>query len=346
MTDRLSPGKRWGLARLADASGRFAMLAVDQRPPIADLIARARGRPATFTEMGEVKRLLVESLGRHASAILLDPNYAYPAAIDAMPHGRGLIVTLEDHRFDDGPGGRRSHAIADWSVEAIRRIGADAVKVLAWYRPDASAEVRSHQQAFVAAIGERCRALDIAFVFELLVYPFAGRTDYVEDPDKRPDLVIDSVREFVQPRYGVDLLKLESPVPAAALPPHGTPAASEAQRAFDALGALARDAGLPWVMLSAGATAGQFANVLDYAFAAGAHGYLAGRAIWAGPLARWPDAAARVALGCDGGATMRALNAKVAAGAARWTPGSPLRDRFATEGEFAREYGPRSPPAE
>ena len=29
----LSPGKLWGLRRMADAGGRFKMVAVDQRPP-------------------------------------------------------------------------------------------------------------------------------------------------------------------------------------------------------------------------------------------------------------------------------------------------------------------------
>ena len=34
----MQPGKLWGMRRLADAGGRFKMLAVDQRPPIKNLI--------------------------------------------------------------------------------------------------------------------------------------------------------------------------------------------------------------------------------------------------------------------------------------------------------------------
>ena len=30
----LSPGKLWGMRRMADAHGRYKMTAVDQRPPI------------------------------------------------------------------------------------------------------------------------------------------------------------------------------------------------------------------------------------------------------------------------------------------------------------------------
>ena len=77
-----------------------------------------------------------------------------------------------------------ARSIDDWSVAKIKRAGGDAVKVLAWYRPDADPGVLEHQQRYVADIGEECRRHDILFVFELLVYPMAGAaghtTDYVE----------------------------------------------------------------------------------------------------------------------------------------------------------------------
>src|SRR5438552_17032364 len=64
----------------------------------------------------------------------------------------------------------------------------------------------------------------------------AGHTaDYVESPGKLPALVIESVREFAKPEYGVDLLKLESPLAADHLPYRdGSMAAVAAQREFDA----------------------------------------------------------------------------------------------------------------
>ncbi|MEZ5760126.1 MAG: hypothetical protein R3D87_03230 [Paracoccaceae bacterium] len=39
----LTPGKLWGLRRMADARGIFKMTAVDQRPPIKGPIARHLG---------------------------------------------------------------------------------------------------------------------------------------------------------------------------------------------------------------------------------------------------------------------------------------------------------------
>jgi len=57
-------------------------------------------------------------------------------------------------------------------VEKIRAIGGDAVKVLAWYRPDADAGINEHQKRFVREIGQDCARYDIPYVLELLVYPF------------------------------------------------------------------------------------------------------------------------------------------------------------------------------
>ena len=38
----MQPGKLRGIRRLADDRGRFKMLAVDQRPPVYDHVARRR----------------------------------------------------------------------------------------------------------------------------------------------------------------------------------------------------------------------------------------------------------------------------------------------------------------
>ena len=171
----VSAGKLWGLRRLADDQGIFKMVAVDQRPPIKDLVKAARGSDeAAYDDVALVKRLLVEELADGASAMLLDPHFAYPKAIDVVSPRQGLLLTLEDSVFVETERGRLSSSIDDWSVEKIRRVGGDAVKLLAWYRPDADKAVREHQTGFVARIGDECRRYDIPFLFELLVYSFPG----------------------------------------------------------------------------------------------------------------------------------------------------------------------------
>ncbi|MGR3344416.1 MAG: hypothetical protein ACU0DI_14550 [Paracoccaceae bacterium] len=56
----------------------------------------------------------------------------------------------------------------------FRRMVGDAVKVLAWYRPDAGGSVLGAQQDYVKRIGQDCAQHDIPFLLELLVYPLAS----------------------------------------------------------------------------------------------------------------------------------------------------------------------------
>ncbi|NDV88998.1 DUF2090 domain-containing protein [Aurantimonas aggregata] len=342
-----SIGKLRGLTRLADDDGHFTMVALDQRPPLISAIAKAKNiRPenVTFKDMLAAKRMLVQALAGDASSMLLDPNFAVPAALDILPARTGLIVTLEEHRFVETLGGRLSRSIDNWSVGKIRRLGGDAVKVLAWYRPDASPEVIEHQRDYVRTVGAECRRHDIPYVLELLVYPFpdsAGHTtDYVESPDKRAELVIDSVREFAKPEYGVDLFKLETPLPGSSLPEWSDAADSKAAAAeFDAVGSICRDAGIPWVLLSGGVTPDQFGRVLNYAYAAGAQGFLAGRTIWLDAIqSAFPDEAKVLSeLKADGKQRFERLTQITRSHAKPWLfPASEVA--YTREGAFAAAY--------
>ena len=333
-----SAGKYWGMRRMADAQGRFKMTAVDQRPPIKNPIKAKRGTAeAPWEDVAGFKEMLIEELQGESSAMLLDPHFAYPRGVTKLPASRGLIVTLEDSIFRETSAGRLSSEIDDWSVEKIKRIGGDAVKVLAWYRPDADPAICRAQQDFTQRIGDACRRYDIPFVFELLVYPLASDTeqtrDYVEMKTKHPELVLESVRAFADPKFGVDLFKLESPLAAADVPGVGAPGWESAQRWFDAIGAAA---GRPWVMLSAGAGMDEFRRILTHAYRAGASGYLAGRAIWSKAFAHFPDwDAIRSGLRGEAVDYMRSLNILTDKEAMPWS-------RHAVYGE----HGARVEPAD
>jgi tagatose 1,6-diphosphate aldolase len=317
----LTAGKLWGMRRMADARGRFKMTAVDQRPPIKGPIAKYYGTDvAPYDDVARFKALLVETLQDQSSAMLLDPHFAIPRGIDRLSPQKGLIVTLEDSLFEEVAGGRLSSQIDDWSVNKIKRMGGDAVKVLAWYRPDASDEVNRHQQDFTKRIGEACARYDIPFLFELLVYPLEKDVhqtrDYVEMMGKKSDDVLKSVEVFAAPDFGIDVFKLESPINADDVPGVGNEGWEDAQAVFDEMGRLA---GRPWVMLSAGAGKTAFRNILTHAYKAGASGYLAGRAIWLDAFGKFPDwEAIRLGLETDAAAYMNDINALTDAEARPW----------------------------
>ena len=286
MNTALTFGKWRGLAQIADDRGRFKMLAIDQRPPLQKLVAAAKQK-ADARDVAAIKRALVAELSPQSSAVLMDPIYALPGGANYLAPHCGLIVTLEDHRFSDTDGGRVSRVIPNWSVEKIKRMGGDAVKILVWYHPHAAAKVRDAQQDFVRAVAAECRRLDILLVLELLLYPLGSDVGYVESPQKRPSLVLQSIRDFAAPQFGVDVFKLESPLPTASLAePRGNSAQTrQARRWFEKIH---QAAGRPWVVLSAGATAESFVRVVRFAGEAGASGYLAGRAIWMDSACQFP----------------------------------------------------------
>ena len=307
MTVTLTPGKQLGLRRMSDAGGRFKMTAVDQRPPIKGPIAAQNGGVAPWDDVARVKTMLLEALQPASTAMLLDPHYAIPHGWRAFDPRKGLVVTLEDSLFVETGQGRLSSEIDGWSVNKVKRMGGDAVKVLAWYRPDISEDVAAKQRDFVKRTAEACARFDIPFLFELLVHPVetdAEQTgDYTEMATKHSDHVLASVEAFAGPDYGVDVFKLESPVPAKGI----TPGDASVQGLFEEMGRLAAR---PWVMLSAGAGKADFRAVLDYAYAAGASGFLAGRAIWLDAFGHYPDwGAMEEALEHDATPYMDALNA-------------------------------------
>lgn len=292
----LAPGKLRALIRLADADGFLRMVAIDQRPPIMNRIREVMGKDAaTWERMGAVKATLLKHLQPHASAMLLDPGYALPHAHRLLDPAKGLLITLERFEVETRPGGGRiTSTYPGWRPAHIKRLGADGVKLMLFYRPDAPAEVNAAQQDFVRRIGEECRAQEIALLLEPLVYPLEQDGEavaaYVEDPGKRPELVIETVREFAKPEYGIDIFKLETPLVANSVPApeEESSAVADAQACFGRIDALLDR---PWVMLSAGAGMEPFRRVLTYAFRAGASGYLAGRAIWWEAFRKWPDQA-------------------------------------------------------
>ena len=213
-------GKLIHLNKLCTDKAHFQMLAVDQRPPIFNIISNAMGREHKYEEVVECKKLITSSLSEHATAILMDPNFSLS---NVLQHNKskGLVITLEEHSFNETDRGRFSENIQDWSVEKIKKIGGDAVKVLAWYRPDADAESIEHQKKYVKKIGEECEKYSIPFLLELLVYPFKDdenhTTEYQEQKKKKTQHVIESVKEFAKDKYKVDIFKLESPVDSSML---------------------------------------------------------------------------------------------------------------------------------
>ena len=280
-------GKLVHIKKLCNDQSHLQMLAIDQRPPIFNLIKEKKKR-YTYKDVVDFKKNISLNLSQHSTAILMDPVYSVPNLIPSSK-SKGLIITLEDHDFIEKHKGRYSKNIKNWTVEKIKRIGGDAVKVLAWYRPDADKNSIKHQKKYIETIGKQCEKFDIPFLLELLVYPFKNETgyskDYKEQLDKNQNHVINSVKEFSKEKYKVDIFKLESPVDSSQL--QNSKFNKATRDAFKQLSKATRN--IPWVMLSSGMSKKSFLNCLKLAYKNGASGYLAGRTIWLDAFKDYPN---------------------------------------------------------
>jgi len=280
-------GKYVHIKKICNNNNQLEMLAIDQRPPIFNIIKNKK-KNYCFDDVVDFKKIISQNLSQYASAILMDPVYSIPNLI-VTSKCKGLIITLEDHAFEEKDRGRYSKNIQNWTVEKIKKIGGDAVKVLAWYRPDADQKSIHHQKKYIETIGKQCEKFDIPFLLELLVYPFKNEIgyskDYKEQQDKNRNHVIDSVKEFSKAKYKVDIFKLESPVGSSKLKNGKFTKAT--QEAFKKLSAATKN--IPWVMLSSGMNKNSFFNCLKLAYKNGASGYLAGRTIWLEAFKDYPN---------------------------------------------------------
>ena len=191
-------GKYVHIKKLCNDKNHLEMLAIDQRPPIFNII-KSKKKNYSFDDVVKFKKQISQNLSQHSSAILMDPVYSIPNLITTSKCN-GLIITLEDHAFTEKGKGRYSKNIKNWTVEKIKKIGGDAVKVLAWYRPDADKKSIQHQKKYIETIGKQCEKYNIPYLLELLVYPFKNEIgyskDYKEQEQKNQNHVIESVREF------------------------------------------------------------------------------------------------------------------------------------------------------
>lgn len=303
MTHPLTAGKARRLTTLADASGFFKMIAVDQRPPLMAVLAREKNlepENVPYEELKNIKHLLTRALSHAGSAILVDPVWGHAGALLDVPGRVGLLSTLEDHRFEVRGGERYSHTIDGWSVAKIARSGAAGVKLLVWHRPDVREETQAHQDELVMRVGAACREHDVPLILELLIYPKPGEVvDSLAYARAKPELVKGSIAHYSQEAFGVDVLKVEFPADLKHTREFSRGAfdGQEREAAYDLatvrehLLALDASTNVPWVLLSAGVGPREFALNVELAAAAGSAGYLAGRAVWMNAINAYPKMA-------------------------------------------------------
>lgn len=285
---QLSEGKLNHLNALSNKDGIIAAAAMDQRGSLRKMIAQGKNVeqsqiPDSMLE--EFKEAVSRVLTPHASAILLDTEYGLPAA-KARSKNAGLLLAYEESGYDNTKPGRLPDLLPDLSVKRIKDHEADAVKILLYYSPSDKPDVNNIKHAFIERVGAECEANDIPFFCEFVGYDSEGADEKsFEYARKKPDIVIGAMKEFGQPQYKIDVLKVEVPVNANFVEGSSTfkgQAAYTRQQALDLYRKAAEVADKPFIYLSAGVGNAEFVEALNMAAEAGTDysGVLCGRATW------------------------------------------------------------------
>lgn len=281
---KITPGKLAGMKAVSDARGVIAAAAMDQRGSLKKALAKEKGGDIGDADMEEFKIHVTEVLTRHATAILLDPEWGLPAST-RRARDAGLLLAYEKTGYDANTPGRLPDLLDVWSVRRLKEAGADCIKILLYYTPFDPKAINDHKQAWVERIGDECRANDIPFFLEFIGYEDGLDEKGVEFAKRKPEIVTKTMEEFTKDRYGVDVMKVEVPinmkfVEGAKI--FGGQKAYSKQEAMDHFRRSADVATKPFIYLSAGVSNAEFTETLELAGEAGTRfsGVLCGRATW------------------------------------------------------------------
>lgn len=279
----LTAQKRKFLENLSDKNGFISALAIDQRGALKKMIKKYQDE-ADEKQIVEFKKLVSEHLTKYASSILLDPEYGLEAS-KVRSKNAGLLLAYEKTGYDANTVGRLPDCLVEWSAKRLKEEGADAVKFLLYYDVDEDEVINNQKKAYMERIGAECVAEDIPFFLEILSYDCKNEDNSsVEYAKVKPRKVIEAMKVFSDPRYNVDVLKVEVPVNMKYVEGFAEGEVvytkEEAQKYFKEQSDATK---LPFIYLSAGVSAKLFQDTLEFAHEAGAkfNGVLCGRATWA-----------------------------------------------------------------
>jgi tagatose 1,6-diphosphate aldolase len=274
----ISIGKLRGLQQLADSKGMMTMCAIDHRGALKRALNEKNPAAVNYQDIVDFKLDLCQAVVPFASAILLDPEYGAGQAMAAglLPGSKGLLVSMEKTGYSGDSTARITELLPGWSVKKAKKMGASAVKLLIYFRPDLK-DVSSKQLDLVARLADQCLEEDIAFLVEPVSYPIEekerinrGGASSKKFAEIKPGLVIETARQITA--LPIDVLKAEFPADIKFEQDEG-----KLLRFCSELNQASR---LPWVLLSAGVDFDSFKKQVEIACKSGASGFLAGRALW------------------------------------------------------------------
>lgn len=265
----ISIGKYRALQQCSTDHGAIAVLALDHRNNLRTAMNPDAPEQVSYRDMSAFKIQVISALAPVCTAVLLDPELgaAQCIASGALPGEIGLLVAVEATGYTGDPTARRSQVLPEWSVEKIKRMGANAVKLLVYYHPDS--DMAADTEKLVAQVAQDCRTEDLPLFLEPLSYS-ADPNQKKLPAEERRRVVIETAHRLTP--LGVDILKAEFPLDIQAEPD---------ERVWEeACADLSEASRCPWVLLSAAVDFETYLRQVIAACRQGASGVAVGRAVW------------------------------------------------------------------
>ena len=252
------------LASLATPEGGFGIVALDQRESLREMFRpNVGGDLVDDAALRAFKTSAAEILTPYASGVLLDRPYAVTEAKPPMiiAKGCGLILAADVLDSVRGLGVQSSSLDTQVNVDFIRATGAAAIKLLVIWRRG----IDHDRGELVDRFLELAEAAGVASFIEGIVRPAPG--EEWRSAAERHTAIIEAAADLSR---GADVYKAELPGYIR----------GDLSRVRQNAKALTEVVDGPWVVLSSGVYEPDFADAVTESCAGGAHGFLAGRAIW------------------------------------------------------------------
>lgn len=221
----------------------IAALAIDQRGALKRLL----GEDAKTEDLEQFKVHVSEELTPYASSILLDPEYGLPAT-KVRAKNAGLLLAYEKTGYDASEPGRLPDLLNVWSVKRLKEAGADAVKLLVYVDIDEDKAINDQKEAFVERVGAECVAEGLPLFLEIVSYDANNADSGSEEYAKvKAHKVNEAMKKYSEPRFNVDVLKVEVPVNMNYVEGFGEKALFTKEEAAQAFKEQAASTNLPYI---------------------------------------------------------------------------------------------------
>lgn len=226
------------------------MLALDHRESFKKYINPNNPEAASEQELVQAKAMIIESVQDQFSGLLIDLDWGLPGY---KSKSKPYLLPLEKSGYMDNAGEKITEL--EYPAKQLKEQGASGAKLLLYFNPEAASVSQQIKTAQIALADSHANSLP--FFLEIVTYgnEELGKT--------RAEWVLRSVEILLENNIIPDVWKLEYPGD------------------LDSCKKISKLVGpTPWILLTRGEKFSVFEKQLTDAVAAGAVGFLAGRALW------------------------------------------------------------------